>query len=138
MIEMLNILVTHATLDGLTGAAVMATGAATLDIPVNIFLSHDAVYAVKKDQLDKMLEVNTNFPEVKEAYMKKGMSGEMMPWYKLLADAKELGDIKITACGLAVDIFGIKEDEFADFVDEVGGVADFLGNAEPEDLTVTF
>ncbi|MCY3411927.1 MAG: DsrE/DsrF/DrsH-like family protein [Candidatus Heimdallarchaeota archaeon] len=138
MIDQLNIILKRATMDGFTGAAVMTSGAAALDIPVNIFLSHDAVFAFKKDQADKMLPVDTSFDEVKNAYMQAAQGGEMMSWYEMLKQAKELGDVTITACGLAMDIFKLTQDDLIDLVDEIGGVADFLGNSEPEDLTVSF
>ena len=138
MIERLNILVAHATLDAFNGMVLLATGAVTMDVPVNIFLTHDAVFVLKKENLEKPLEPETKFPEVKEAYKNGLESGKIKPWYELLREIKEMGDIRVIACGLAADLFGVTEDDLPDFVDGIAGVADFVGGAGENDLTITF
>ena len=134
MIEKLVIIASHGTLDALNDMVLLATGAVTFDIPVDIFLMHDAVYVAAKKNADMPLKVSTGYPEVEEAYKNGLKDGKIQVWHELLSDIKEMGDVRVTACGLATELFGLTED---DFLDDVAGVADFVSNREPDDIVIT-
>ena len=135
--EKLAIIVTKATLDRFNNMVLLATGAATLDIPVDIFLMHDTVLTVKKENLEKPLKVESEYPEVEGIYQKGLEEGKVKKWYELLEDIKEIGEIRVVACGLAAELFGLTDDNKADIVDTIAGVADFLGNRTADDLIIT-
>ena len=61
----------------------------------------------------------------------KGMIESGAPLFiDTLKQAKEVGNIKIYACGMIMDMLKLKVDDFVDIFDDVVGVSAFLGMVE--------
>ncbi len=135
MYDTMSIIVSHGTLDALMGAVTLAGGAVAIDMPVSIFMTHDAVYALT--DLNRPLPIDTAFDEVKQAYAKAGEAGLLKPWYEQLRDYKEMGaEIRVIVCGVSAQLFNITDENKPDFVDKISGVTDFISHADG--LVITF
>ena len=118
-------------------AALIASGAVANDHEVLMFFMHDAVWTLKKDVYLTNRSIHSIYPEVKEAQEREDKSGRLQVWYNLIPQLKEIGEIKIVACGLMMDVFGLKQEDLVDFVDEVAGVAYFTGEADTSENIMT-
>ena len=134
MYETMSIIVSHGTLDALVAAATLAGGAVAIDMPVNIFMTHDAVYAL--NDLNRPLPIDTEFDEVKQAYAKAGEAGMMKPWYEMIREYKEIGELNVVVCGVSAQLFNITDENKPDFVDKISGVTEFITKANG--LVLTF
>lgn len=133
----LAILVKSGTFENMNTAALIASGAVANDHEVEMFFMHDSVWALKKENVETNRTVHSPFPEVVAKVEENDKSGKLQTWFNLFPDLKEIGELKIVACGLMMDIFELKEEDLADFVDEVAGVAYFTNVAMEADQVVT-
>ena len=111
-------------------AALIASGAVANDHEVLMFFMHDAVWSLKKDVYLTNRSIKSIYPEVSAKIEEEDKSGKLQVWYNLIPQLKEIGEIKIVACGLMMDVFKLKQEDLVDFVDEVAGVAYFTGEAD--------
>jgi peroxiredoxin family protein len=47
-------------------------------------------------------------------------------WSVVLAQAKELGDVRLHACSLSLDMLGLTKDDLEPMVDDVEGITAFI------------
>ena len=131
------LLVKSGSFENMNTAALIASGAVANDHEVLMFFMHDAVWTLKKDVYQTNRNIHSVYPEVSEKIEQEDKSGKLQNWFMLLPQLKEIGEIKIVACGLMMDVFGLKKEELVDFVDEVAGVAYFTGEAANSDTIMT-
>ena len=124
------LLVKNGSFENLNTAALIASGAVANDHEVLMFFMHDAVWSLKKDVYMTNRTIHSIYPEVSSKVEQEDKNGKLQVWFNLIPQLKEIGEIKIVACGLMMDIFGLKQDDLVDFVDEVAGVAYFTGEAD--------
>ncbi len=103
-------------------AAMAASVAAVSGSEVHVFLSMNAFpYFVKGHRKEAPAE---------------GEMGQMMtehnvsPFYHIFGQAVELGDARIWACSMAMDVMGVKADDMEDIVAGPMGLTKFLSDAE--------
>ena len=53
--------------------------------------------------------------------------GRYLEYFK---KAKSLGKVKITACSMASQLFGLKRESYSELVDAIGGLTSFIVNNE--------
>ncbi len=133
----LAILIKSADFLDLTTMAMVASGCVAADIEVVIFAMGDAVGAFRKDTLGKDMKMDTHFTEVADKVMAGIDSGKVNPWWELLADLKEFGEISVHVCSMIVDALELQKEDFADIVDGIAGVAYFAGAIEDADQVMT-
>ena len=109
-------------------AAMMASVAAVSDRPVEIFVSMNAIYAFEKGKT------------ADERY-RGGVFADMLrdknapDPVELLGQGKMLGDMKVYACSMALDILGWEMDNLIDEIfDAPLGLTKYLSDAENGDL----
>ncbi|MBV1703411.1 MAG: DsrE/DsrF/DrsH-like family protein [Hyphomicrobiales bacterium] len=103
-------------------AAMAASVAAVCGRPVSIFLSMNAFPFFLKDG-QKVAPVEGDFGAK--------MAGKNVPPFDVIfRQAVELGDAKIYACSMAMDVVGAKESDLAAHVSGVMGLTKFLSEAE--------
>jgi peroxiredoxin family protein len=79
-------------------------------------------------------QTNTRFSKDFEDYA--GPAMELMEakhvphWMTTLQQAMEMGTIHVKACGMTLDLFGMKLDNLEPIVSEVTGVASFVSESE--------
>lgn len=109
--------------DKLNAGTVLAAGAAAMGRPVNVFLQYWALDAFRADRIQKDHGVA---PEAGadglEAYRHHGG----LHWSEIFRQAKAVGDVKIHACSLSMEMFGIGVDDLDPLVDDQEGVASFF------------
>ena len=129
MEQPLNLVLFPGTDDRLGAAAILATGAAAMGRPVNVFLQYWALDAFRKGKVDRdhglAPEAGAEGREHVDHLRKAGQVG----WAEVLRQAKDLGPVDIQACSLSMDLLGIDESDLDPLVDGVEGVTAFYLNA---------
>lgn len=109
--------------DKLNAAAVLTAGAAAMGRRVNVFLQYWALDAFRSDRIHKDHGVAPEAgPEGAEAYQRHG--GQH--WSEIFRQAKEIGEVKIHACSLSMEMFGLAVEDLDPVVDGQEGVASFF------------
>jgi peroxiredoxin family protein len=109
--------------DKLNAAAVLTAGAAAMGRKVNVFLQYWALDAFRTDRITKDHGVAPEAgPEGAELLQRHG--GQH--WSEILRQARSIGDVKIHACSLSMEMFGITVDDLDPLVDDQTGVASFF------------
>jgi peroxiredoxin family protein len=109
-------------------AAMTASVAAVCGRPVSIFLSMNAFPFFVKDA-PTTAPSEGKFGHILEA--KKAP-----PFQTIFEQAVDLGDAKIYACSMAMDIMGVGEDQLASCVSGPLGLTKFLSDAEGGQIAV--
>lgn len=124
------------SLDKLTAAGVILSGAAADDMEVDIYVLLQAARAFKK-------EIATNRDELKLAentHLRKEFIESLdklnvKQWHEFFKEAKELTNVKIHICGLAGKIWGgEKLEDFIDLADDIVGIGEYITAAEEADI----
>lgn len=124
--ETLSLVLFSGTDDKLTGAAVLAVGAAAMERKVDILLQYWALDAFRADRILKDHGVAPEAgPEGVAIVQRHG--GQH--WSETLRQAKDLGDVAIHACSLSMDMLGLAREDLDPLVDDVEGVAAFMAEA---------
>ncbi|HCU90202.1 MAG TPA: hypothetical protein DGR97_09670 [Gammaproteobacteria bacterium] len=110
-------------------AAMTASVAAVSDRPVEVFVSMNALALFRKD-FDRTHYEGGEFSKL--------MQERKVPdAIELFEQGKVLGDMKIYACSMAMDVAQIElGDLFGELVDDAGGLTKFLSDAESGQLIV--
>ena len=109
--------------DKLTAAAVLVAGAAAMGRRVNVFLQYWALDAFRADRITKDHGVA---PEAGAEGLATVQRHGGQHWSETLRQAKAIGDVKLHACSLSMEMFGITLDELDPLVDDQEGVAGFF------------
>jgi peroxiredoxin family protein len=121
--QTLSLVLFSGTDDRLSAAAVLAAGAAAMGRKVNVFLQYWALEAFRADRILKDHGVAPEVgPEGAEAFHRHGG----LHWSEVLRQAKEIGDVRIHACSLSMEMFGLTTDDLDPLVDDQEGVASFF------------
>lgn len=130
----LSLVLFSGTDDKLSAAAVLAVGAAAMGRPVNVFLQYWAVDAFRKDRITAFHGAAPEAGPAGEALLRTSQQGPSH-WSEILRQAKDLGGVKVHACALSTELFGIGMDDLDPLVDDIEGVATFMGDAESGPIT---
>jgi peroxiredoxin family protein len=118
------ITVMSGSIDRLTGMAILVSGAVSLDMEVEIFLQLWGVYAFKKDVMKKNMHLS-EFKEMGPQVAQRLQELKVKPWFEMLKEAKELGNVKIHACSAACSIWNAKLEDL-ELVDDIIGAAEWV------------
>ena len=110
-------------------AAMTASVAAVSERPVAMFISMNAVSIFRRDAGSDALRGE----EFSTLMHQKGVPSPVT----LLEQGKLLGELKVYACSMALDVSGTALDELADVFDDTVGLTKFLSDAEHGQI-VTF
>jgi peroxiredoxin family protein len=113
--------------DKLQAAAVLAVGAAAMGRTVNVFLQYWGLDAFRADRILKDHGLSPEAgPEGAAAMRDHGK----VHWSELFRQAKELGEVRIYACGDSMEMFHLTTDDLDPMVDGIWGVASFFMEAD--------
>ncbi len=132
----MNMVVFSGSVDKLMPVAIIASAAAQMGVKVTLFFTFWGIMAARKDMVDKNDKISSEFAEYKEKMFEIMQKSNMKPWYKMLEEAKQTGNLKIYACSHTLDMFGMEKEHLIDIFDDVVGVGTFL--MESEDAEVIF
>lgn len=124
----LSLVLFSGTDDKLSAAAILGAGAAMMGRPVRVFLQYWAADAFRRERipLDHGV-VSEATDDQRTAFSAHRTRGQH--WSETLRQAKELGDVRISVCALALELLGATKDDFDPLVDDVEGVAAFMAEA---------
>ena len=116
--------------DKLNAAAVLAAGAVAMGRKVNVLLQYWALEAFHRDRIKKDHGVSAD-AGVEGAQMLR-LWAEAYPshWSDTLRQAKEIGELRIYACSLSMDVFAFTQDELDPLVDDIWGIASLWAEAD--------
>jgi peroxiredoxin family protein len=110
-------------------AAMMASVAAVSERPVEVFISMNAVKSFQKNP-DGSRYTGGEFSKL--LLDKKAPDA-----IDLFQQGKMLGELKLYACSMAMDVAGLELDDLVDdLIDAAGGLTKFLSDAETGQLIV--
>ena len=123
----LSIALFSGTDDKLSAAALLTAGAAALGRKVDILLQYWALDAFRAGRLakDHGLAPEAGL-EGAQAMDRLRREGGGQHWGEVLAQAKQLGDVRIHACSLSMDMLGLTGEDLDPMVDDVEGVTAFM------------
>ena len=124
------------SLDKLTAAGVILSGAAADDMEVDIYVLMQGARAFKKeigDNPDKLAMAEN--PDLKQEFLNSLEQLKVKTWVEFFREAKELTNVKIHICGLAGKIWGgEKLEDFVDLADDICGIGEYITSAQEADV----
>ncbi|HER44416.1 MAG TPA: hypothetical protein ENO08_08150 [Candidatus Eisenbacteria bacterium] len=124
------------SLDKLTAAGIILSGAVADDYDVEIYVLLQGARAFMKD-----IAENTDELELAENQKLKGQFLESLeklqvkPWLEFFREAKEMANVKVYICGLAGKVWGgEKLEDFVDLADDIVGIGECITSMEESDI----
>jgi peroxiredoxin family protein len=136
MVEKLSMIVFSGTVDKLYPVSILASGAVAMGMDVEIFITFWGLNAFRKDQIKQNTKISKDFEEMGEAMMKIMQAKNVPSWYDILKQAKSVGNVKIHACSMTMDLMGMTKEHLDDIVDDVVGVGSFIDIAKDSKITL--
>ena len=136
MAERMSIIVFSGTVDKLMAASILGTGGAAMGMEVEIFLTTWGLEAFRKDGYKTNMKVSKDFEEYAQVMMEQMMAKKVPSWMDNFKNAKEIGDVKIYACSMTMELFGMKLEDLEPIVEDVTGVATFVERAKEGKITL--
>lgn len=136
MSERMSLIVFSGTVDKLMAASILATGAAAMGMEVELFLTTWGLEAFRKGNYATNTKVSKDFEEYQSMMMQQMMKKQVPSWMDNLKGAKEVGEVKIYACSMTMELFDMKLADLEPIVDDVTGVATFVERAQEGRITL--
>ncbi len=136
MEDRMSIIVFSGTVDKLMAASILATGGAAMGMEVEIFLTTWGLEAFRKDNYKTNMRVSKDFEDYAPVMMERMMVKKVPSWMDNLKGAMEVGDVKILACSMTMELFDMKLEDLEPIVTEVTGVATFVERAKDGKMTL--
>jgi peroxiredoxin family protein len=124
------------SLDKLTAAGVILSGAAADDMDVDVYVLMQGARAFKKEVADdpEKLSMAEN-AHLKQEFMKSLRALKVKTWVEFFKEAKALTNVKVHICGLAGKIWGgEKIEDFVDLADDICGIGAYITSAQEADV----
>jgi peroxiredoxin family protein len=132
----MSLIVFSGTVDKLMAASILTTGAAAMGMEVEVFLTTWGLEAFRKGSFATNMKISKDFEEYGSIMMEQMMKKQVPSWMDNFKGAKEVGDVKIYACSMTMELFGIKLEDMEPIVDDVTGVATFVERASEGRVTL--
>ena len=136
MEDRMSIIIFSGTADKLMAASILATGGAAMGMEVEIFLTTWGLEAFRKDAYKTNRKVSKDFEEYGPVMMEQMLAKKVPSWMDNLKSAMEVGDVKIYACSMTMELFNMKLADLEPIVTEVTGVATFVERAKEGHITL--
>ncbi len=136
MKDRMSIVVFSGTVDKLMSVSILATGAAAMGMEVELFLTTWGLEAFRKGSYKTNMRVSKDFEDYAPAMMEQMKAKKVPSWMDNLKGAREIGDVKIYACSMTMELYGMKLSDLEPIVDEVTGVASFVEQAKDSRITL--
>lgn len=132
----LSMVVFSGTVDKLYPAAIMASGAVAMGMDVEIFLTFYGLDSFRQGQPQKNQKMDVNYAELAPMLARLMKEKNVPSWYDMLLQAKSMGNLKVHACAMTLDLMGMKKEHLDPIVDDVVGVGEFVSNAKEGEITL--
>src|SRR6266436_7698494 len=121
MADRMSIIVFSGTVDKLMAASILTTGGAAMGMEVEVFLTTWGLEAFRKDGYKTNMRVSKDFEDYAPVMMEQMMAKKVPSWMENFTNAKEIGDVKIYACSMTMELFDMKLEDLEPVVTEVTG-----------------
>ena len=136
MEDRMSIIVFSGTVDKLMAASILATGGAAMGLEVEVFLTTWGLEAFRKDGYKTNMKIGKDFEEYGPVMMEQMMAKKVPSWMENFKNALEVGDVKIYACSMTMELFDMKLADLEPIVTDVTGVATFVERAKEGRITL--
>lgn len=136
MNDRMSIVLFSGTVDKLMAASILATGAAAMDMDVEIFLTTWGIEAFRKGAYLTNTRVSRDFEDY-SSVMREQMAAKKVPtWMENIQGAREIGNVHISACSMTMELYNLTLADLEPIVDEVTGVATFMEQARESKVSL--
>ncbi len=136
MAERMSIIVFSGTVDKLMAASILTTGGAAMGMEVEVFLTTWGLEAFRKDGYKTNMRVSKDYEDYAPVMMEQMMAKKVPSWMENFQNAKEIGDVKVYACSMTMELFYMKLEDLEPIVEDVTGVATFVERAKDGQVTL--
>jgi peroxiredoxin family protein len=136
MRDRMSIIVFSGTVDKLMAASILATGGAAMGMEVEVFLTTWGLEAFRKGGYQTNTKVSKDFEEYAPVMMEQMMVKKVPSWMDNFKGAMEVGEVKIYACSMTMELFDMKLSDLEPIVTDVTGVATFVERAKEGRITL--
>jgi peroxiredoxin family protein len=136
MADRMSIIVFSGTVDKLMAASILTTGGAAMGMEVEVFLTTWGLEAFRKDGYKTNVRVSKDYEDYAPVMMRQMMAKKVPSWMDNFKGAKEIGDVKIYACSMTMELFDMKLEDLEPIVDDVTGVATFVERSKEGKTTL--
>lgn len=136
MKERMSLIVFSGTVDKLMAASILATGGAAMGMEVEIFLTNWGLAAFRKGDYKENFRITKEYEDFGPMMMQQMQAKKVPSWMENLQAAKEVGDVKVVACSMTMELFGWTKNDLEPIVEEVTGVATFVDGAKDSKITL--
>ena len=136
MSDRMSLILFSGTVDKLMAASILATGAAAMDVDVEIFLTTWGIQAFRKGAHQTNTAVTKDFEEYGPSMMEAMQAKRAPTWMDNLLAAREIGNVRIEACSMTMELYDMTLADLEPIVDDVTGVATFIERAKDSKITL--
>ncbi len=136
MKERMSLIVFSGTVDKLMAASILATGGAAMDLEVEVFLTNWGLAAFRRGDYKENMRISKEYEDFGPMMMQQMQAKKVPSWMDNFQGAKEVGDVKILACSMTLELFGWTKNDLEPIVEDVTGVATFVERAKDSKITL--
>lgn len=135
-VDRMAIILFSGTVDKLMAASILTAGGVAMGMEVELFLTNWGLQAFRKGDYQRNMKISSEYAEFAPAMMAAMQEKNVPSWMDSILQAKELGEVRVNACGMTMELFGMQKCDLEDIVDDVVGVAGFIGDAQDAKITL--
>ena len=132
----MSIVLFSGTVDKMMAASVMASGAVTMGMDVDIFATFYGLNSLRKENIGTNMRFSKDFEEMSGPMIQMMQQKHMPSWYDTLKQAKEMGNVKVHGCTMTAELMGLKKENYDPIIDDMCGVATFVDAAQNSQVTL--
>lgn len=132
----MSIVLFSGTVDKIMAASVLASGAVSMNMDVDIFATFYGLNALTKKMIGSNNRFDRDFEEMKGPLVQMMQAKHMPTWYELMQKNKQAGNVKIHACTMVSDMMDLKKEDFDPIVDDLCGVGTYISIARDSQITL--
>ncbi|GHO99945.1 peroxiredoxin [Reticulibacter mediterranei] len=136
MADRMSIILFSGTVDKLMAASILTTGGAAMGMEVEVFLTTWGLEAFRKDSYKTNMRVSKDYEDYAPVMMQQMIAKKVPSWMDNFKNAREIGDVKVFACSMTMELFDMKLEDLEPIVDDVTGVATFVERAREGEITL--
>jgi len=122
------------SIDKLTGAGVILSGAAADDMEVDVYVLLMGARAFIKGNENK-IDGLSEYPHLKEEFFNSLEKLKVSTWIEFFEMARDLTNVRIHICSLAGKMWGgEKMEDFIDLADDICGIGEYIESAQEADV----
>ena len=132
----LSMVVFSGTMDRLMPVGILASGAVAMGMDVDIFLTFWGLQAFSKRAQGAPPKFSGDYADMAPMFAQVMKQKNVPSPIETLKTAKKLGNVRVYACTMTMDLLGQTKEDFIDVVDKTAGVGEFMDMAKDAKMTL--